>query len=110
MSGQSESLSYGLVPGIIQVPPSGQPIIQMSDANTIGGYPKIGTVIEADMWRLAQARPNDSLHFVQTTLVDAIAALAAERVWMQKIEADVAFLQSGNGPDKRKTLMHANRK
>jgi len=108
MSGQSELLSHGLVPGIIQVPTSGQPIIQMSDANTSGGYPKIGTVIEADMWRLAQARVADSLHFVQTTVADAIAALAAERAWLQKIEAGVAFLQSGNRPAKRKTLMDAS--
>ena len=91
--GQSELLSHGLVPGTIQVPPSGQPIIQMSDANTSGGYPKIGTVIEADMWRLAQARLGENLQFVQVTVEDAIAALVAERAWLQKIEADLAFLQ-----------------
>ena len=110
MSGQSELLSHGLVPGIIQVPSSGQPIIQMSDANTSGGYPKIGTVIEADLWRLAQARVADSLHFVQTTVADAIAALAAERAWLQKIEAGVALLEFGNDPDKRKTRLHASSK
>jgi biotin-dependent carboxylase-like uncharacterized protein len=108
MSGQSELLSHGLVPGIIQVPSSGQPIIQMSDANTSGGYPKIGTVIEADMGRLAQARVADKLQFVQTTVADAIAALAAERAWLRKIEAAVALLQSGNGPDWRKIPMHAS--
>lgn len=91
--GQSELLSHGLVPGTIQVPPSGQPIIQMSDANTSGGYPKIGTVIEADMWRLAQARLGESLQFVQVTMEEAIAALVAERAWLQKIEADLASLQ-----------------
>ena len=51
-----ELRSYGLVAGIVQVPPSGEPIIQLSDANTAGGYPKIAAVIEADLWRLAQAR------------------------------------------------------
>jgi len=39
---------------VIQVPPSGQPIVLMADAQTTGGYPKIGTVILADQWRLAQ--------------------------------------------------------
>lgn len=90
---QSELLSHGLVPGTIQIPPSGQPIIQMSDANTSGGYPKIGTVIEADMWRLAQAKLGESLQFVQVTVADAISALVAERVWLQKIKTDLAAVQ-----------------
>src|SRR4030095_7094758 len=46
-----ELRSYGLVAGIVQVPPSGEPIIQLSDANTAGGYPKIAAVIEADLGR-----------------------------------------------------------
>ncbi len=97
-SGQSELLSHGLVPGTIQVPPSGQPIIQMSDANTSGGYPKIGTVIEADMWRLAQARLGDKLQFIHVTVADGIAALATERAWLEKIEEDLATLH-GLKPD-----------
>lgn len=44
-----ELRSYGVVPGIIQVPPSGEPIVQMTDANTAGGYPRIASVIEADL-------------------------------------------------------------
>lgn len=91
--GQSELLSHGLVPGTIQVPPSGQPIIQMSDANTSGGYPKIGTVIEADMWRLAQARLGENLQFLQVSLEDAISALVAERKWLRKIEEDLSAVQ-----------------
>ncbi|WP_370540354.1 biotin-dependent carboxyltransferase family protein [Acidovorax sp. ACV01] len=71
-----ELLSHGIVPGTIQVPPSGQPIIQMAEANTCGGYPKIATVIEADLWRLAQLRPGLRVRF---TLVDQQAALAAKR-------------------------------
>jgi allophanate hydrolase len=51
-----EMRSYGIVPGVVQVPPAGEPIIQMSDANTAGGYPKIAGVIDADLWRLGQAR------------------------------------------------------
>lgn len=51
-----EMRSYGLMPGIVQVPPAGEPIIQLSDANTAGGYPKVAGVIEVDLWRLGQAR------------------------------------------------------
>jgi biotin-dependent carboxylase-like uncharacterized protein len=70
-----EQRSHGLVPGVIQVPHSGQPIIQLRDAQPTGGYPKIGTVIEADLWRLGQARPGTMLRFVQTTYEEAIGAL-----------------------------------
>jgi biotin-dependent carboxylase-like uncharacterized protein len=77
--------SHGIVPGIIQVPPAGQPIVQMADANTHGGYPKIGTVIEADMWRLAQAKLGTFLQFVQVSYDDAVTALALEREYVQAI-------------------------
>lgn len=70
-----EKRSHGIVPGVIQVPRSGQPIIQLRDAQPSGGYPKIGTVIEADLWRLAQARIGTKIRFVQTTYRQAVAAL-----------------------------------
>lgn len=82
-----ELRSYGVVPGIIQVPPSGEPIIQMADANTAGGYPRIATVIEADLWRLAQARIGSS---VRLQLCDHAAGLAAE----QDIRAYIANAQN----------------
>lgn len=69
-----ELLSHGIVPGTVQVPPSGQPIIQMTEANTCGGYPKIATVIEADLWRVAQLRPGQRIRF---RLVDHNAACHA---------------------------------
>ncbi|MFN4155744.1 MAG: biotin-dependent carboxyltransferase family protein [Paracoccaceae bacterium] len=71
-----ELRSHGIVPGIVQVPNGGQPIIQLADSATMGGYPKIAAVIEADLWRLGQARPGDRLHFVET---DARGAADAER-------------------------------
>ncbi len=70
-----EKRSHGIVPGVIQVPHSGQPIIQLRDAQPSGGYSKIGTVIEADLWRLAQARIGTKIRFVQTTYPEALAAL-----------------------------------
>jgi biotin-dependent carboxylase-like uncharacterized protein len=66
-----EMRSHGIVPGVIQVPPSGQPIIQLADGNSAGGYPKIGVVIEADLWRIAQAVPGNVLRFVPCTLPQA---------------------------------------
>jgi allophanate hydrolase subunit 2 len=69
-----EMRSHGIVPGVIQVPPSGEPIIQLADGNSAGGYPKIGVVIEADLWRIAQAAPGNVLRFVSCTLEEARAA------------------------------------
>jgi 5-oxoprolinase (ATP-hydrolysing) subunit C len=69
-----DMLSSGVIPGTIQVPPSGQPIILMGDAQTTGGYPRIGVVIRADLWKLAQAPLGGMLRLVQ---VDAAEALQA---------------------------------
>lgn len=68
-----EMRSHGIVPGVVQVPPAGQPIIQMADANTAGGYPKIAGVIEPDLWRLGQARIGSTLRFVQSSHAEAVA-------------------------------------
>ena len=48
-------------PGIIQLPPSGQPIVLGPDGQTIGGYPRIAYVPLDQQWRLAQLRPGDRL-------------------------------------------------
>ncbi len=68
-----EMRSHGVVPGVVQVPPAGEPIIQMSDANTAGGYPKIAGVIEGDLWRLGQARIGTKIQFVRSTHAEARA-------------------------------------
>ncbi|MFM0396118.1 5-oxoprolinase subunit C family protein [Paraburkholderia phytofirmans] len=80
-----EKRSHGIVPGVIQVPHSGQPIIQLRDAQPSGGYPKIGTVIEADLWRLAQARIGTKIRFVQTTYPEAVAALDELNAYLVKV-------------------------
>ena len=69
-----ELRSHGIVPGVIQVPHGGQPIVQMCDAQPSGGYPKIGTVIEADLWRLGQAPIGSRFRFVEADWDGALAA------------------------------------
>ncbi len=83
-----ELLSHGLVPGTIQVPPSGQPIIQLAEANTCGGYPKVATVIEADLWRLGQLRPG---HRIRFACVDHAAAVAA----LRELSGEQAHIRQG---------------
>jgi KipI family sensor histidine kinase inhibitor len=56
-------ISEPVLPGSIQVPAGGQPIVTMPDGPTIGGYPKLGLVDPADLPRLAQRRPSQRLRF-----------------------------------------------
>ena len=63
--------SEGLVKGVIQVPADGNPIIMLSDHGTIGGYPKIATVISADFDKLAQLLPGSKIKFKEVNLSDA---------------------------------------
>ena len=56
-------ISDGIVFGSIQVPANGKPIVLMADHQTTGGYAKIGTVIQKDLWKLAQLIPGGKVHF-----------------------------------------------
>lgn len=67
--------TQGVLPGAIQVPPDGQPIILGWDGPVTGGYPVVATVIGADLPRLAQLRPGAKVRFV-TVGVDEAHALA----------------------------------
>ena len=71
--GGAEILTDGMVPGCIQVPGDGRPIVMLADAPTTGGYPKIATVITADLPALAQLAPGDRLRFAPVSLEEARA-------------------------------------
>lgn len=81
-----EMLSHGLLPGVVQVPPNGQPIVLMADAQTTGGYPRIACVIEADLYHLAQIRLGDPIHFVACTVAQAQRAKAEQDRFIQQID------------------------
>ena len=61
-------VSDAIATGSIQVPGSGQPIVLLADHQTTGGYPKIATVVSADLPRLGRCRPGDPLRFVSVEL------------------------------------------
>ena len=63
----SEAVTFGT----IQMPPNGEPIILMVDRQTTGGYPKIGQVIAADLHRLAQLAPKQSIEFRVVSIAEA---------------------------------------
>jgi biotin-dependent carboxylase-like uncharacterized protein len=82
-----EMRSHGVVAGVVQVPPAGEPIVQMSDANTAGGYPKMAAVIQADLWRLGQAAPGSFIAFSEVSYQEAVAAMAPVNDYLGKLRA-----------------------
>lgn len=73
--------------GVLQVPASGQPILLMADRQTAGGYPKIATVISADISVAGQLAPGDTIGFVVCSTREAMAALIAQEQRLMTIEA-----------------------
>lgn len=80
-----EMLSHGLLPGVVQVPHSGQPIVLMNDAQTTGGYPRIASIIEADMYQLAQIPLGQPIHFVPCSLEEALKARADRQRYLDQL-------------------------
>ncbi|TKI05442.1 5-oxoprolinase subunit PxpC [Martelella alba] len=91
--GGRELYSHGLLPGVVQVPPNGQPIILMADAQTTGGYPRIACVIGADMFHLAQLRLGEPIHFVRCTLEEAHAAWREQMHYLEQIAWQLTALE-----------------
>ncbi|KFB08341.1 biotin-dependent carboxyltransferase family protein [Nitratireductor basaltis] len=87
---KGELRSHGIAPGIVQVPGGGQPIIQLADSATMGGYPKIACVIEPDLWRIGQARPGDTLRFQPVDLAQAREAEFAETAMLDAMRQSIA--------------------
>lgn len=61
-----EITSSAVVPGTIQLPSDGNPIVLMNDCQTTGGYPRIGKVLDEDLGMLAQVRSGGEIRFVQS--------------------------------------------
>jgi biotin-dependent carboxylase-like uncharacterized protein len=85
----AECATEAVLPGLIQVPADGQPILLLADSQTTGGYAKIAAVISADLPRLGHLRAGDSLDFRWVEREEALAALTRERdrfaLWRQRI-------------------------
>ena len=74
-----EFLSDGLLPGAIQVPSGGRPIVILPDGPTTGGYPKAAAVISADLRMVAQSPPGTKLRFKAVSMEEAVDALRQQR-------------------------------
>jgi antagonist of KipI len=76
--------------GVLQVPASGQPILLMADRQTTGGYPKIATVISADVSVAGQLGPGDTIAFAVCSLREAMTALIAQERALMAVEASAS--------------------
>jgi antagonist of KipI len=80
--------SHGLVPGAVQVPPDGRPIILGVDHQTTGGYPVAAIVIAADLAAIGQLSPGQTVSFVTVTPEEARRAWMARRLaWRAAVRA-----------------------
>jgi antagonist of KipI len=68
---QGSGVSEPVAVGTVQLPPDGQPIVLLADAQTVGGYARLGYVISCDLPRLAQARPGATMQFTAVTAHEA---------------------------------------
>ena len=78
----AELVSAPVTPGTLQLPPGGQPLLLGVNAQTIGGYPRLGHVVEADLDALGQLRPKDVIRFRLVDLPEAERLAASRRKWL----------------------------
>lgn len=87
-AGNFNIVSDGTVDGSIQIG-GGQPIVLMKDRGTTGGYPKIATIISADLGRFAQTRPRHTLRFAEIGVAAAQQEARAFHALLQSLPAKI---------------------
>jgi len=85
-----ELISEGVIAGVMQLPPGGQPIVLLNEHPVTGGYPRIAQLAAADLPRLAQRRPGDMLRFAWVTHEQAQQAYARQQRLLAQLLADIA--------------------
>jgi len=85
MDGAPNIASDLIVPGDVQMTGDGVPYVLLAECQTTGGYPRIGTVIPADLPKVAQALPGDVFRFEWITVEEAEATVQSQSEQMQKL-------------------------
>jgi len=83
-------LSDGMVPGCIQVPGNGIPLVLLMDCQTVGGYPKLATIITPDLQRLAQMKAGTTVTFVAVDVEEAHRLYGEYRAWLDGVAQQIA--------------------
>lgn len=87
-----EMISSSVNAGVVQVPSAGQPIVLLPSRQSVGGYPRLAAVVTADLGRVAQLRPGDTLRFVETTLATAHDIYLARERDLNRVRMGLARL------------------
>ncbi|KYG33724.1 biotin-dependent carboxyltransferase family protein [Alkalihalobacillus trypoxylicola] len=90
--GKEDILSDAIMFGTIQVPASGDPIVLMADRQTTGGYPRLATAITVDLFKLAQARSNDTLRFKEVSITEAQQLYRNYQLWLRFFRGSIKQL------------------
>ena len=88
-------LSEGICLGAIQVPADGQPIVLLNDRQTIGGYPKLGSVLSLDIGKLAQLAPGGTVRFEAISIEQAHNQLLLDQQFFNKTELEIMANSDG---------------
>jgi allophanate hydrolase subunit 2 len=94
-----ELVSEPVCPGAVQVTGDGQCIILGVDGQTIGGYPKVAQIINADMDRVGQLRPGECIAFQRVTLDAAETALREKQKQLQEWRTRLSTTWEGPKPN-----------
>lgn len=90
-----ERQSSAVLPGVVQVPPNGQPIVLANDAQTTGGYPCIISVISSDLWKLAYLPPGSRIRFTPIEVDEAVAVAQQSRHYLWQLQYRLAEHRTG---------------
>ncbi len=93
----ADIISDGISYGAIQVPGHGKPIIMLADRQTSGGYTKIGNVISVDLYKLAQAKPNDIIKFELIDIYEAHRLLKEQELKIKSIYKNIINIRKVRG-------------
>jgi 5-oxoprolinase (ATP-hydrolysing) subunit C len=102
---EGELASQGTTAGALQVPADGQPILLLADRQTTGGYPRIATVIGADLAAAGRLGAGMSVRLEEVSREEAVAALKAHREWLSSLPS---LLKPAQGALSAERLLGAN--
>jgi biotin-dependent carboxylase-like uncharacterized protein len=97
-------VSDGIATGAIQVPGSGQPILLLADHQTTGGYPKVATVISADIPVVGRRKPGDRIRFAAVDVAEAERLRREQEAAFQALVAGLAPLKPAGDLDAARLL------
>lgn len=86
----AQRITEPVAPGTVQLPADGQPIVLLADAQSHGGYPRIGHAIACDLPRLAQLRPGETVRFTPCTAAEAVRLRRGQAYRLARIALAIA--------------------